>query len=127
MDAFDTLTQYSSIQRSFIVSGVPTPSTVSISKAYLMLKTNLSDADGAALVSLTITGSPNSSGVVTDNGAGDGSGQLDFVIGNNALSAITDFNATYYATVKVILSNANAYTLSEYPVKILKSGISAIS
>lgn len=127
MDAYDVLTQGSSIQRTFAVAGIPTPATVSITKAYLMIKGSLSDADNAALVSLMITGSPSSQGVVTDNGAGDGSGQLDFVLGNAALSGVTDFNATYYATVKVVLSNGNAYTLTQYPVRVLKAGVAAVS
>ena len=60
-------------------------------------------------------------------GAGDGSGQLDFVIGNDALSGITDFDRAYFASVKVILSNGMAYNLSDYPVKVVKAGVRAVS
>lgn len=139
MDQFDTLTQFSSLQRNFTVTGVPLydapyavgtdpidPVLVKIDKAYWMLKRSLSDADADALASLTITGSPTSQGMITDNGQGDGSGVLAFTIGNNALAAVTDFDRTYYATVKVILSNLMAYTLTQYPVRIERSGISSI-
>lgn len=66
-------------------------------------------------------GAPTSAGVVTDNG--DGLGQLDFVFGNVSLAGITDLDANYYATAKVILTNGNAYTLTQYPVKGLRTGL----
>jgi len=127
MDAYDTLTQYTSAQRTFTVNGIPTPNSVDISSAYWMLKNYLTDADNLALVSLNVTSSPTSAGVVTNDGLNTGSGQLDFVIGNDALAAITDFDSTYYATVKVVLSNGMVAVVTEYPVKVLKAGICATS
>ena len=86
------------------------PDTLTITKAYLMVKGSWTDLDASALVSLTITSSATASGQITDTGA-DGTGVLQFVIGTSSLSAITDLKKNYYTAIKVILSNGAAYLL----------------
>jgi hypothetical protein len=104
------------------------PDTLTITKAYLMVKNAYTDADASALVNLSITSSPTASGQITDTG-GDGTATLDFVVGTSTLNAITDTTKTYYVAVKVILSNGSAYLLpnGNMPVKVHAAAITATS
>jgi hypothetical protein len=104
------------------------PDSLTITKAYLMVKSNWTDPDNNAVVNLSITGSATASGQITDSGA-DGTGTLQFTFGAATLNSITDFKRTYYTTVKVILSNGSAYLLpnSLMPTKIHAAAISATS
>jgi len=101
---------------------------VSIAKAYYMIKANLEDDDKAALVTLTITSSPNAQGVISDSGADDGTGKLTFFISSSALNGL-DSKRTYYSSIKCILSNGNASCPRDpdAPVRILAAGIGAVS
>lgn len=54
------------------------PSGSSVTKAWLTVKNNISDADGAAIFQLVITPSSSSAGQIVDTGATSGTAQLVF-------------------------------------------------
>lgn len=124
----EALTLYKKSVKQIRITVPDVPSGLTMTKAYLMVKNNWTDADNSAIVSLSITSSPTASGQITDTGA-DGTGTLEFVIGATALDAITDLSKTYYTAVKVILSNGSAYLLpnSLMPTKVHSHAISATS
>lgn len=119
MGPYLTLQQGSSRQIVFDVAGVP--SGAGMSSATWLLKNAYTDADAAALISLTVTASPTAAGVISDSGASDSSGVVNLVIGNTALASLTDLNTTYYALCRVTLANGMIYELPEsrQPVRVL--------
>jgi hypothetical protein len=126
MNSALSLYKYSTKQLRITVPDVP--DTLTMTKAYLMIKNRWTDEDVDALVTLTITSSPIADGVISDTGA-DGTGTLEFVIAADSLEDITDLGKTYYTAIKVILSNGSAYLLpnSLMPTKIHSPAIEATS
>ncbi len=122
------LNLYKSSVKHIKITVPDVPDTLTITKAYLMVKNNWTDADGAAVVNLSITSSATASGQITDTGA-DGTGTIEFIFGATTLAGIVDFKRNYYTAVKVILSNGSAYLLpnSLMSTRIHQAAISATS
>ena len=116
-------------ERDYTVIGVPSTNGVTIAEAYFAIKKSLSDPDEAALVFLTITTEATGSGVSSDNGLGDGSGVVKFVVDEAALLN-ADPKLTYFRSVKVRLNNGRFSAIrngADAPVRILTSGIAKTS
>lgn len=100
------------------------PTGVTISQARWMLKASQSDADGAALVSKTVTLSSSASGQVTDAGA-DGTGEVRIVVAPADLAAVTQSSA--WCALKVLTSSGAWVELAESrePVRIVQAIVQA--
>lgn len=95
-----------------------------ISKAYFMVKRSLSDLDAAALVNLSITGTPATGGQITDTT--QPTATLEFFVVETALDAVP--RGDYVWCLKCI-SGGHAYTPPEGYGKltVAEAGVVAVS
>ena len=81
---------------------------LTISKAWLTVKSNPSDADASALVQAAITTSATSTGQITDTGA-DGTAGMYFILANTSTDdAEEDYGYSYDVQLK--MSDGSLYT-----------------
>lgn len=78
------------------------PSGQTVSQAWFTVKRKYSDIDSDAIISLAITTTPSSQGVIISN-------VLDFYLTKTLTGLLTPL-ATYKYSVKIKLSNAQVYT-----------------
>lgn len=90
------------------VTGLPTAET--ITKAWLTVKANLSDADVGALLQLEITTTPSADGEITDDGTGKETGALSFEINGTDYDNLAA-GVNYHHDIQVLLSDDTIITL----------------
>lgn len=119
------LRQRSSQTLEVCVQNVPTGTTVD--KAYFLVKENIADADGDAVIAKTIYPGETADGQITDQGSG-GEATLEFIVDNDDVNSLS-LSLLYMSAVKVILSNGLAYQppYTRRPVRALPPVIEAVS
>ncbi len=110
------LTKGSSLSYDCTVTSVPSGRT--ISAAVMMIKGSTGDADEDALLTKSISASPNADGQILDTGA-DGTGLLRFVIESDDLDAL-EVGTLYISGVSVELDNGFQFDVDELssPVRV---------
>ena len=97
----------------FIRTYTGLPTGVTISKVYLTIKANETDADAAALVQKSITASATSDGQITDaDSSGDGEIAFNIVVGAASSDDLTP-EVDYFYDFQGIDSNGYVYTFEK--------------
>jgi hypothetical protein len=103
MQNWQVIKRGSSAQFIYPIDGVPTPDTVSLSTARLDIVGHIEDYPTDALLSLTVTTAPADAGMIEDNGAGDGSGLVLFILSEAQTAALPV--GEYFLVKTLVLSN----------------------
>jgi hypothetical protein len=98
------------------------PTGLTVSKAWLTIKTLATDLDAAATLQLSITSTLSSAGQITDVGTTSGDGALRFTL-TPAQTLLLTPEQEYVFDVQVLLSDGGIYT----PVKGTIEGLQQIT
>ena len=112
------------IKKSYKSIEVDVTVAAAVTKAYFMVKNDLSDPDASALASLEITSALTASGQIT--AAGPPTATLKFYVSETALDNVSA--GDYFWAIKCI-SNSHAYSPPEGygKLKVLDAKIAAVS
>lgn len=80
-----------------------------VTKAYLMVKNDLTDTDEVALLTKTITSSLSTAGQITDDATLTQAAVLDFALDNDDLDRLP-LDVVLQSSIKLIMSTGAAYT-----------------